>query len=910
MNIMKQVFFVCLFFFASAKVGITAQITMTVERELTTQWEGFGYNQWGYARQEDGNSFKPWDDQLWETTKERILAIKPSLVRLPLMREWFNKTDDGDELPIGTYNWTGKYMQAFYKIMDLYKENDISVMSGLWHSAYEAGGKEPTDFYKSQYFAILQADLIDYLINTKGYTNIKFYTPTNEPLGSALPNFDTWKVMMKNLYQELSARDLPTNILIGADSWGDWTWLPARENKSELSGYDFHHYLNDTPDDTYSQLYDETLETNLSNILNRIYQEDNTNKPVLVTEIAPIGVAYIDWPVESAPAHCRIDTYEYGLGFWDYAIQLTRSGMAGGLAWALDGFDQNKNAGMWNNSGKYGGMKLRPWYYTWQLMSRYFPTGAKILKMAESPVSKDLRIAGARIGSDDYSFVVVNRRASADSHNQNVIIKADGGAKTFYVYEYSRNHQGDGYSLSLDYTKVATANLKEEGIHFNVPLEGGVLITTQAPLEKSPHLSSETNFLDFESDQGYILLDNNDYAVTQSKSTNPRKREPNVSDNVCRIVQNMPSDFVFNPNNAHSYIVLDSLFEVKTEASVLTFQYYRSGYSTSFIFGLKFSDDSKIYGADFETINRSWEEKQINLGDYVGRKIESFVMFPNIEYGTLNVGAEESISVDNIQFLSEASNASQPKEISIDVSNNLTSNCNFTFEQKENSYFLSANQSCGSVSLQTNPSKDEVNQSDKVVQSLFNLLHSDCKADAYSVAMNPYPYILVTKDKPYLHFNVLRADYPTTVALEIEFEGNEEKSYRSFEVLKRRTWENFDIDLSTFSGRVIKNIRLYPNVNPNAEFIGNQDNVFFDNIRFAPTGTSAITDSEDDGGLIFYVKDNRLFLLELESISQIGLYSSSGKVVFRGNSLSSEGIPLSRGVFVLTVDNRSYKVIN
>ena len=34
----------------------------TVEEELQTPWEGFGYNQWGFARESDGNTFKPWSD--------------------------------------------------------------------------------------------------------------------------------------------------------------------------------------------------------------------------------------------------------------------------------------------------------------------------------------------------------------------------------------------------------------------------------------------------------------------------------------------------------------------------------------------------------------------------------------------------------------------------------------------------------------------------------------------------------------------------------------------------------------------------------------------------------------------------------------------------------------------------------
>ena len=334
----------------------------TVEEELQTPWEGFGYNQWGFARESDGNTFKPWSDDLWKTTTERILAIKPSLVRLPVIRDWFNKDDDGNNLPIGTYNWDSKYMQAYFKIMDLYKEHDIKVMSGFWGVGYN--GEDYKQFYTTDECAQLQADLIEYLFRTKGYDKIiTSYAPSNEPLGVGI-SYEDWSTMIKKLYTELEKRGLPTNFLSGADSWSDWIWKPAQYNADQLSAYDFHNYLNDTPDDTYNQLYNRTIETTFANYLANVYKYDNFNKPVHVSEMAPIGVPFIDWPVADAPAHCRIDTYEYALGFWDYGIQLARSGMASGLAWAIDGLEQNKNAGMWNNAGTYGGMTLRPWYYT------------------------------------------------------------------------------------------------------------------------------------------------------------------------------------------------------------------------------------------------------------------------------------------------------------------------------------------------------------------------------------------------------------------------------------------------------------------------------------------------------------------------------------------------------------------
>lgn len=452
-----------------------------IEEELSTPWMGFGYNQWGHARESDGNTFRPWDDKLWDTTSKRILAIKPSAVRLPLLREWFNTDDNNQPLPVGIYNWNSKYMQAFYKIMDFYKEHDIKVMSGLWGvnlRSVEIG--DPNNFYQSDEAIKLHTDLLEHLIKEKGYGPIiTTYAPTNEPLGCNI-TFDSWEEMCRKLHAELKKRGLPTNILSGADSWGGWIWAPAEHNKEQLSAYDFHHYLNQTPEDTHRQLYEKEIEKDFAIFVDSIYKYDNQNKAIYVSEMAPIGVPFIDWPIADAPAHCRIDTYEYALGFWDYGIQLARSGMASGLAWALDGLEWGKNAGMWNNAGTYGGMTLRPWYYTWQLMCRYFPRNAKILKMSELEGRKDIRILGARIGAEDYSFVIVNRYMDTQSKTQTITLETDCKKKTFYIYHFNRKNCGDGESLSLPYSTVQANPLK--GLTVEIPVEEGLFITTLPPL--------------------------------------------------------------------------------------------------------------------------------------------------------------------------------------------------------------------------------------------------------------------------------------------------------------------------------------------------------------------------------------------------------------------------------------------
>ena len=461
----------------AAGLSAHAGFVSTVEQELPTRWLGFGYNQWGYPRQADGHSFRPWDDASWRTTRERILAIHPALVRMPLVREWFNGDDRRNPLPPGRYQWDSEPMRAFYRSMDLYREQNIPVLSGLWG----AGNGTGPDVWTSRDFITVQADLIEHLIRVKGYTNLAWYTPVNEPRGS-WPDYAMWAGVITNLHAELVRRKLPANLLTGADSWAEWEWLPARENRAQLSSYEFHAYLNDTPDDTLRALRERRVEAQMAASVRRIRDEDPSDKPVFLGEMAPIGVGYIDWPKPEAPAHVRVDTWEYGLGWWDYGIQLARAGLAGGLAWGLDGFDAGKNAGMWNNSGNHGGWTLRPWYYTWQLMCRYFPAGSRILRMSEPADTKDLRILGARVGERDYSFAIVNRATGPDSQARTVVLKAPGGAKVFYVYDYHEGARGDGTSLSLPHRVQRTDDLAGSGITVTVGRDAGVLLTTLPPL--------------------------------------------------------------------------------------------------------------------------------------------------------------------------------------------------------------------------------------------------------------------------------------------------------------------------------------------------------------------------------------------------------------------------------------------
>ena len=869
----------------------------TVEEELQTPWEGFGYNQWGFARESDGNTFKPWSDDLWKTTTERILAIKPSLVRLPVIRDWFNKDDDGNNLPIGTYNWDSKYMQAYFKIMDLYKEHDIKVMSGFWGVGYN--GEDYKQFYTTDECAQLQADLIEYLFSTKGYDKIiTSYAPSNEPLGVGI-SYEDWSTMIKKLYTELEKRGLPTNFLSGADSWSDWIWKPAQYNADQLSAYDFHNYLNDTPDDTYNQLYNRTIETTFANYLANVYKYDNFNKPVHVSEMAPIGVPFIDWPVADAPAHCRIDTYEYALGFWDYGIQLARSGMASGLAWAIDGLEQNKNAGMWNNAGTYGGMTLRPWYYTWQLMCRYFPRGAKILKMTELEGRKDIRILGARIGSEDYSFVAVNRRMDAQSKTQSITFKVDC-TKPLYIYRFNRNSCGDGAALSLPYEKITDQNLST-GITVEVPMEEGIFITTLEPLETNTSETQSTLTIDFESQDGYMLLGDYNKGIRTYVGSNPRKRDPNTSDNAgySEILINDE----YNPRDCFSTIFPLNKILISEDFPLLNIQLYRSR-PAKIAIALHIQNEDRLLGYEFEIPHREWEELQLNLTPLIGKTLDYIIIYPYRDSATTSTLDTESLIFDNI-FLSNTENSPiDLQEITTNNDQQYRQILDIDFEYL-NSFVkvIPANSSIMS-SIASNPKIQENNPSDKACQ--INILTNDAGQDL-SAQLNLYPFVQVPESNHNLLFSYYRPTGQSEIKIVVNFLSGE-KAVGHFSCYEKREWFRYGLNLSNHVGQIITSIDIYPNLNY-SDRLNVLDTSFFDNFIFSTeevSGIEYITNND-----ISVTAENGYIYIEGVKNMPVYLFSVDGKLLhFAENVNGSYSIPAENGVHLIKIGNTSYKIIN
>jgi hypothetical protein len=169
--------------------------------------------------------------------------------------------------------------------------------------------------------------------------------------------------------------------------------------------------------------------------------------------------------------------------------------MAGTIAWDLDdAMHINKNKdnawpdvtktlfkkwGFWNSLANEIGhpedMNLRPWYYTWSLMSRSFPPGCTTLKTSETLVA-GLRTLAARTADGSFSLALVN---DSDVPRE-IHVVLPGGENTSHLtrYDYSPGDKlTDANNFPLPKEVLPDANLAA-GLNVQMPVRSVVIFTS------------------------------------------------------------------------------------------------------------------------------------------------------------------------------------------------------------------------------------------------------------------------------------------------------------------------------------------------------------------------------------------------------------------------------------------------
>ena len=414
-----------------AKVESVMPVTVGPKDVVCESFLGFGA-EWDPTFWHERNLKLGVTEQDFQQVLDRLRYMRMPIVRMMMLSRWCTPAGDGK------YDWDTPEMRSLYRHLDACQELGITVVLTDWGCVTWAKvpGFAGTDDPK---YAEAIGTYMDYLINTKGYSCIRYFVLVNEPNFEG-GGWDAWKKGIENVARVFAERGLDKQVtLTGSDESGDEKWhrRAVKEVGHLLGAYDVHCYAADR----------NVRAGQLERFFARHRQYCLEKDPGAAGKPFIIGEAGLNDGAKHPYGNENIDTRSYGLFMADYAVQAARAGAASVLAWMLD--DSSHEGFFWGLwPGKQGGFELRPWFYTWSLLCRYVPAGATIYR--PSSESSTFRALAARVSDpqpdtpdvlsetpgEAWTFVLVNR----GRHDVRAKLSVEGGVRAmFRKYFYSHD---------------------------------------------------------------------------------------------------------------------------------------------------------------------------------------------------------------------------------------------------------------------------------------------------------------------------------------------------------------------------------------------------------------------------------------------------------------------------------------
>jgi hypothetical protein len=323
--------------------------------------------------------------------RRRVEWMRLPAARIMMQVKWCRQED-------GSFDYETPPMQDLYRHLDVCEGLGTTVFLTDW-GCMPAWLQAPGigDVADPLYAESIGAYL-EHLVTVKGYSCLRYFILVNEP-NWEVKEFALWRRGLEQVATELKRRGLDRQIqLAGSDEAhapdDDWHFQAVDQVGGLLGAYDVHSYANGA----------KVRQGELEPYFRRLWDYAHTHDPRGAQKPCIVGEAGLgdDMCTERSP---YIDEFEYGLFMADYAVQAANAGSATVLAWMLD---DNSHAGfhwgLW--SSKADGLRLRPWFYPWALLSRLFPAGSAIHPVSTG--SSDLRVLLART-ADGWAVCAVNR---------------------------------------------------------------------------------------------------------------------------------------------------------------------------------------------------------------------------------------------------------------------------------------------------------------------------------------------------------------------------------------------------------------------------------------------------------------------------------------------------------------------
>lgn len=425
----------------------------------------------------------------WNKLFQRVRFMRPPIVRIMIAAGW-NYMINGQFDP-------SKSEAVLLKILDFCRQEGIEVLLGEW--AHSGGTGIDQEWLENS------AKFLEWLINTKGYSCIKYFNMVNEPNGdwsSINGNYALWKDLIGQFHAKLAAKGIDSKIrLIGPDVavWStnltSWVLNTSADLGDKIGAYDIHTYPKET----------EVRDGSYQSMIKAYRNVAPAGKDMLMGEL---GFKYAASSTLGLQNQQRIaaDKYAsddsnmmvydafYGIDMADAVIQNMRAGYDGVIAWDLDdamynmdggGSTKLKRWGFWNILGEEkfenaADENIRPWFYTLSLLCRYFPRGTRILQVG-LPDKNGLRaIAGEKEGK--YTIAIVNSHLVGYSVNLRMENGTIMNNAKIYRYQSGKNAAFTGAvdpdGFAKPETTGETVNLEGDAFRqMDIPAQSFMMIT-------------------------------------------------------------------------------------------------------------------------------------------------------------------------------------------------------------------------------------------------------------------------------------------------------------------------------------------------------------------------------------------------------------------------------------------------
>jgi len=357
---------------------------------------------------------------------------------LNIARTWYRPDWACGSSLYNSFDFKSEKMEAFCRWLDKMKELnvDIALQAGWWITKDTYYGNEQPDTVKdSARYAEWVRESLNYLINEKGFTNIKYLVLFTEPLNynsgivpAGTTQQDYYEKICRSVHNELVKAGLRDKLkFVGPNSGStrnaQWVGWAMEKMNDIIDIYSWHAYNATRLDREYGGWKDIT-EIGKDKIA-------KTGKPFWIDEY---GAGYPDESVRFQP--------DYGNYLAQCVSAFTNSGAQTSLIWLLmsqlypaplehaDSNDSFYNGvhrwGLtrWPHDSQPDSTKPYPAWYAFSMMSRYLPgrNGTEVLQTANED---SLYITSIKLPGKGISILVVNASHKAQKFEVKFDIKQE-----------------------------------------------------------------------------------------------------------------------------------------------------------------------------------------------------------------------------------------------------------------------------------------------------------------------------------------------------------------------------------------------------------------------------------------------------------------------------------------------------